>query len=363
MKRAKVDVYESVRFEELRPWEGSVMKKDLFLPFKIELDFESQYTDNDEFTVDESGLYEYHPLTDGYCFKIPKGGMIPPNCKLLVGMDSFSVHCKQGACDLIIGEPDFSGHLKGRRGSLYMEKGMMFWMKRGPFDYVWSGVNNGDESCIFNIVPRDVNHDINLADYIKQMHLEEENVTQYNSTFCSDSLLSIDQFLALDYTQELDDIDTDTLEIVYPMNVCRFYWLKPTIEQPSLQSLIDFVQSIMFIKYLRSITSLDLGGLVQPARLRVVKSDCYQILHDDFMEPKGLDLFICVHNEECERFAPEWQYVTEEDGDVVASLPLGSVNTLYLAYRSDGCARFIRYISKQSTFSSTLLTATYKVNE
>lgn len=130
----------------------------------------------------------------------------------------------------------------------------------------------------------------------------------------------------------------------------------------------DILYSPAMLAWLQSLTGLDLAAPTHPARLWRLDRASYRMLNEERGDrlPHGLDLCICftTGNPCCVGEEGAVQYIDKGTGEILVRLePVG--NSLHLAYRTEGAARFIRYIPKKSALESPIfwLTITYPVLE
>lgn len=371
--------------EALREWEGLVEKSKLSLPIQIEeiectLDEELlRQLENVPFTKSSDGLFHlfnkftdkeremYGLKDDAIVVKLSPGDMIMPRPVELQAFINFNIQClSDDGCTLIVGESDFDGALKGRRGLIKMKHSQSLNMYTDQFNYWSVQVNQCKQDCLLFVKSIPAKPTVcDLKQFIDGDLLSKASLTQQCSLFCEESMRSLTNFfnpqtMSLINDDLKDHLDTSTMECVYPMNVRKFYWLRPLCSQTAIIDILELFKSASFMDYLSAMTALTIDGLLLPVRCRVWEADAFQILHDNYLEPEGVDVFITIALDKCSTFTPTWIFVSDKGGEEVASFGF-ELNTLHVAYRSGGCKRFVRYISKQSSFKAVVISATYRV--
>lgn len=166
------------------------------------------------------------------------------------------------------------------------------------------------------------------------------------------------------YTEALKELKRAEFRLLGPADACRM---------GSVQSIKSISTDILFskemLRWLQDITGLELSLPSHPARIWRLEKGCYRMLNEEHGDrlPHGLDLCICFAENSLLSDNPDLgsiQYIDKESGEILVKLP-AEPNSLFLAYRTEGASRFIRYIPKSSHLLSQIfwLTITYPVIE
>lgn len=172
-------------------------------------------------------------------------------------------------------------------------------------------------------------------------------------TFAEESFLQISGFLTDDFASSLiEELNSrNQSQPVGPFDYRKFTLISEEASLPSgLAKLKTYFKSPLFRASMAELTGLDLEGL-QLFQVRVLTGGDFQILNDEYMEPLGLDvvLTLSAHTKPLVQDGGEIFYLV--DGEKVAGItPVH--NQLSLAYRVEGCTRFMAYISR--TFTETI---------
>ncbi|TPX37992.1 hypothetical protein SmJEL517_g00236 [Synchytrium microbalum] len=195
------------------------------------------------------------------------------------------------------------------------------------------------------------------------------------STFLDESSITLQNFLELDIANTIArQLVKCPFEQVGPPNRRR-YSICESNSQPasndgsvSVKRIHDWLVSPDFIKYLATMTSLDLSTTTPPSsECRKFKPGDYTLLVDDQPESAGLDLVLSFEYDLNDQIIPDLEKrgddMAEDDEDEESPLnmsgklnyvdgdeTLASVslkhNTLFMAYRVAGTSRFVRRISQ-----------------
>lgn len=157
-------------------------------------------------------------------------------------------------------------------------------------------------------------------------------------------VMTIDNFCPAKTVVEIMGMLKESREsLVGPPDFCRFTMCSPDID-------LRFLYSDIFITYLKNITGLEIKAPAFRASTWKLEKGSYWMLNEDHgdRDKEGLDLILCFC--ETEPLDPDlaaFHYINKEDGEVLAKIAPTN-NSMSLAYRTEGAARFIRYIPKSS---------------
>lgn len=117
----------------------------------------------------------------------------------------------------------------------------------------------------------------------------------------------------------------------------------------ALESLRDLLLGDTFRIWIGQLSGLELGGL-QDISLRKITRRCFQIFNEQYEEPSGLEVVLSVMTAEptdaSHGNGGSWIYLV--DGEQVAEItPQNGI--LSMAYRIDGCNRFLSYVPGESS--------------
>lgn len=116
----------------------------------------------------------------------------------------------------------------------------------------------------------------------------------------------------------------------------------------ALKGLGNLLLSDTFRTWIGHLSGLELGGL-QEISLRRVTRRCFQIFNEQYEEPSGLEVVLSVMATEVTDASHDnggsWIYLVE--GEKVAEIP-PQHKILSMAYRVEGCNRFLSYVPGDS---------------
>lgn len=192
-------------------------------------------------------------------------------------------------------------------------------------------------------------------------------------TFGEESFVEVECF-STEFAEMLRTRLTDLAKreevLVGPVDYCQYGTLDLADQQ--LQPLLRTLWGEHFYSWLRETTGLPLAGMVH-MEVRHVTPGCYQIFNDRYGELHGLDVVITLCSNEMasptsdrvDRDGGCWIYLV--DGEEVARI-VPRHNTMALAYRVEGCHRFMALVGEEATEEEDMmdcyqLLMTFKVNE
>lgn len=140
-----------------------------------------------------------------------------------------------------------------------------------------------------------------------------------------------------------------------PLDYCNYERVEPN--DPSDLELMEILHSNRFLEDVQRLTGLQLLG-VKRCELRRISMNAYQIFNDRYTEPHGLDLIINFVPERYRHVQPSqdgatWFYLV--DGEEVARVK-PQHGTMSLAYRVDGCHRFMAKVCDPFEMLQLLIT-------
>ena len=334
------------------------------LPIHIEYSdapFESTDYEKFEYTEDTHRLFSKHDLDkNSFIIKLEADGMVLSDAFDI--FDSFTISCLQGNMNICICKSDFDGIVCGSVCSFQIEKGQSVLVHKDPFNHIYIPCpENMEEACYLLVKQMEVPmKNFDCGEIINSSIIE--NMNNLIETFCEDSYLRISDFLNKDFLSsvknEIQEHKNDLVP-VGPLNVRQFKWM--STPSTTIQSMINMLESDDFKRFLSEITSLEIGKIVVPPRCILLEPGSMRIMHDNYVEPNGIDLFIALSDEFNNSEEVKWVYVSNEDGEVIEEFQFKE-NVLNVVYRSEGCSRFIPYVSKLSKGKCLMLTVTFEAS-
>ncbi|PJF19661.1 Methylase involved in ubiquinone/menaquinone biosynthesis [Paramicrosporidium saccamoebae] len=171
-----------------------------------------------------------------------------------------------------------------------------------------------------------------------------------NEAFLDDSFVDLPCFLPPIADELLSELVAANSVHVGPFDY-RCYELVALQALPKLQHA---VLSDSFRDHIASLTGLTLVG-ISSLELRRITPGSYQLLNDEYTEPAGLDVVMTLGEGE-----GAVHYLV--DGEQVAEVK-ALHNRMALAYRVEGCTRFMSYVSQRAESTYYQLVVTFKVKE
>lgn len=150
--------------------------------------------------------------------------------------------------------------------------------------------------------------------------------------------------------EELSNLPLKSWRQMGPFDYRRFHIMDiPVLSTGVLGEIMEYLKGDEFLQWVQGFSGLAIKGLQQLNFRRLQPGD-YQILHGDYEEPLGLDIVVTLIDNpagnDCDELAIAQEggnmiYLSE--GEQVASVLLRH-STMALAYRVEGCTRFMSYI-------------------
>lgn len=234
----------------------------------------------------------------------------------------------------------------------------VFKLQYSPFLYVESDAPIRIASCSCPVQDKPVSFDI-LPGYLNALENSEALQGSFNQT-CT---LTIDSFLELHQYELLkEQLQNETKTLMGPPDFCRIGLIDTNMLSSHFPDTMLYSQE--FIAGLEKMTGLDLAPPIHQPRIWSLTSGDYMMLNDERGDrsPEGLDIYICFCSENTNRELGAIQYISAESGEVVAKFE-PKLNTLSMAYRSEGASRFIRYLPKSANLKGPIfhVTLTYQL--
>ena len=137
-------------------------------------------------------------------------------------------------------------------------------------------------------------------------------------------------------------------ELMGPVDYRHYYTVDLTDER--VTSLLGTLSGDHFHAWIAAMTGLSIAGLVE-LEVRHLKPGCYQIFNDRYAEPNGLDVVITLVADR-KAATGAHKVAADQDGGCLIYLAEGEEvariapkhNTMALAYRVEGCNRFMALV-------------------
>ena len=181
----------------------------------------------------------------------------------------------------------------------------------------------------------------NLADWINPTYIS--SVPLLNETFSEQSYLILRDYIKpAIYSKLIEELDQLAWTTVGPANARHYDAL--TVASPLFEDLLEFLSSSTFQTYLESITGLSLAH-TSKMETRRFKSGDYTLIHDDNLDPPGLDMLISFPSVGME-WDPAWggglQYISGTD-TLLSHFP--NANELMVVFREEDVLKFVKYVN------------------
>ncbi|KAJ2784545.1 putative component of NuA3 histone acetyltransferase complex [Coemansia interrupta] len=193
------------------------------------------------------------------------------------------------------------------------------------------------------------------AKWINTDYLSQAIQCQIQATFLEQSSVELRDFLRPEvYTSLVSSLGEpfwDQAQLRGPAHLRRYLEAEPASDCSVVNQLSTFFKSASFGRLLAALTSLDFVSASQ--QIRKFKHGHYTLIHDQAIEPAGLDAVLSIQNEDPEggdASSSEWDetwggaihYIADKD-ELLRVSP--EKNSLSLVLRDEGTLRFVKYLN------------------
>ncbi|KAJ1721148.1 putative component of NuA3 histone acetyltransferase complex [Coemansia erecta] len=215
-------------------------------------------------------------------------------------------------------------------------------------------------SVLPQILPLDESHiasedQTEWAKWISPDYLGQAVQCQIQDTFLEQSSVELRNFLRPEiYASVVDELGEPfwgLAQLQGPAHLRKYLEAQPLSACRVTEKLSTFFRSASFGRLLTALTSLGFAGASQ--QIRKFKHGHYTLIHDQAIEPAGLDVILSVQNaaqEGDDASTSEWEetwggaihYIADKD-ELLRVSP--EKNSLSLVLRDEGTLRFVKYLN------------------